>query len=168
MVVERKNRTWIKIARTILIDSGIPKSFWAKVVNITCYVRNRCLIRSILNKTPYELLKKKLSYFRAFRCKYFVLNNGKDDLGKFDTKSGERIIVGYSSTNIAYGIYNKRTFYVEESIHIIFDESGDMEKLTNIDDVDIEELIPIQRDDSTKKSIKEQVVDDIGNDANDK
>lgn len=39
--------------------------------------------------------KPKLSYLKAFICKYFVLNNGKDDLGKFDPKSYEGIFVGY-------------------------------------------------------------------------
>ncbi|XP_070045585.1 uncharacterized protein [Nicotiana tomentosiformis] len=47
----------------------------------TKFENAKCMIRSLLDKTPYELLngrKPKLTYVRAFRCKCFVLNNGKD------------------------------------------------------------------------------------------
>src|SRR3954470_6964488 len=44
-------------------------------------------LRPILNKTPYELLKGRkpnVSHLHVFGGKCFVLNNGKDNLGKFD------------------------------------------------------------------------------------
>ena len=51
-VVERKNRTFVNIARTMIIESNLPQSFWAEAVNTACHVNNRCLIRCLLNKTP--------------------------------------------------------------------------------------------------------------------
>ncbi|GKC34676.1 ribonuclease H-like domain-containing protein, partial [Tanacetum coccineum] len=42
-VFERKNRTLIKAARTMLADSKLPTTFWAKAVNTACYVQNRVL-----------------------------------------------------------------------------------------------------------------------------
>lgn len=66
-LVERKNRTLADIARIMLIDSGLPENFWAEALNIACYMTSECLIRTILNKTPYELLnirKSKVSYLR--------------------------------------------------------------------------------------------------------
>ncbi|XP_070004873.1 intracellular protein transport protein USO1-like [Nicotiana sylvestris] len=125
-VVERKNKALEEMARTMLIDSGIVKNFWAEVVNTAYYLVNRCMIRSLMNKTPYELLngrKPKLTHHIIFGCKCYVLNNGKDQLGKFDTKSDEGIFLDYSSQSKAYKIYNKRTQCVEESVHDIFDES---------------------------------------------
>ena len=53
-----------------------------------------------------------------------MLNNGKDNLGKFDAKSDEGIFLGYSLQSKAYRIYNKRTIIIEESIHVSFDESN--------------------------------------------
>ena len=53
-----------------------------------------------------------------------MLNNGKDNLGKFDAKSDEGIFLGYSLQSKAYRIYNKRTMNIEESIHVTFDESN--------------------------------------------
>ncbi|XP_070020896.1 uncharacterized protein [Nicotiana sylvestris] len=125
-VVERKNRTLEEMARTMLIDSGIVKNFWAEAVNTACYLVNRCMIRSLLNKTPYELLngrKPELTHLRTSGCKCYVLNNRKDQLGKFDAKNDEGIFLGYSSKSKAYKIYNKRTQCVEESVYVIFDES---------------------------------------------
>ena len=69
-----------------------------------------------------EWKKTKYYYFHVFRCKYFVLNNEKDNLEKFDAKSDEAIFLGYSTSNKAYEVFNKRTLIVEESIHLIFNE----------------------------------------------
>jgi len=77
-----------ELARTLLNDSNLPKYFWAHGVNTTCYVLNHDLIRPILKKTPYELYKGRkpnISHFKVFGCKCFVLNIGKDNIGKFDT-----------------------------------------------------------------------------------
>ncbi|GJT63833.1 ribonuclease H-like domain-containing protein [Tanacetum coccineum] len=54
-VAERKNRTLIEAARTILADSKLPTTFWAEVVNTACYVQNRVLVTKPHNKTSYEL-----------------------------------------------------------------------------------------------------------------
>ena len=84
------------------------------------------MMRPIINKTPYELYfgkKPNITYFRTFGCKCYVHNNGKDNLGKFDARSDEATFLGYSSHSKAYRVYNKRTMCVEESIHVIFDES---------------------------------------------
>ena len=115
-VVERKNRTLEDIARTMLISSKLPKFYWAEAVNTGCYLINRCMIRSVLNKTPYELLKGRkpnLAHLRAFGCVCFIHNNDKDNLGKFDAKSDEGIFLRYSSQSKAYKILNRRTNHVE-------------------------------------------------------
>lgn len=78
---------------------------------------------------PLWTFNKKKVQAKLFQtCKYFVLNNSKDDLGKFDLRSDEGIFIGYSSTSKAYRIYNKRTYCVEKSFNVIFDESGNIIK----------------------------------------
>ena len=111
----------------MLCENGLPKYFLAEVVNTTCYITNRALIRLLLKKTPYELYRGKkpnVEYFRAFGCRCFVLNNGKDHLGKFDSKADEGIFLGYDSNSASYRIFNKRTLIVESSVHVTFDESN--------------------------------------------
>jgi len=104
-VVERKNRSLEELARTMLNDNSLPKYFWTDAVSTTCHVLNRVLIRPVLKLTPYEIFKGRkpnISYFKAFGCKCFILNNGKSNLGKFDPKADEGIFLGYSSTSKAY------------------------------------------------------------------
>jgi len=86
---------------------------------------NRVLIRPILKKTPYELFngrKPNINHLRVFGCSYFVLNNGKENLGKFDEKADLGIFIGYSLISHTYRIYNKRLMNVEESVYVVFDE----------------------------------------------
>ena len=116
-----------EITRTLLNDSKLSKYFSTDVVNTSCYVLNHNLIRPTLKKTPYELYKVRkpnISHFKVFGCKCFVLNNGKDNLGKFDAKVGEGIFLGYSSHSHVYRVYNKRTMTVEKFVHIVFHEAN--------------------------------------------
>ncbi|GJU53217.1 gag-pol polyprotein [Tanacetum coccineum] len=57
-VAERKNRTLIEAARTMLADSKLPTTFWAEAVSTACYVQNRVLVVKPHNKTPYELFRQ--------------------------------------------------------------------------------------------------------------
>jgi len=65
-------------------------------------------------------------HLRIFGCKCYVHNNGKDALGKFDPRSDEIIFLGYSSHSKVYKVFNKRTLCVEESVHVLFDESNSL------------------------------------------
>ena len=68
-VVERKNRTLIEAARTMLSESRLPMYFWTEAVNTACYTQNRTLITKDHEKTPYELMANKkptLKYFHVF------------------------------------------------------------------------------------------------------
>ncbi|GJV19739.1 ribonuclease H-like domain-containing protein [Tanacetum coccineum] len=56
-VVERRNRTLIKAARTMLADSKLPTTFWVEEVNTASYVQNMVLVVKPHNKTPYELFR---------------------------------------------------------------------------------------------------------------
>ncbi|GJX56160.1 putative ribonuclease H-like domain-containing protein [Tanacetum coccineum] len=121
-VAERRNRTLIEAARTMLANSKLPTTFWAEVVNIVCYVHNRVIIVKPHNKTPYELFRGRtpaLSFMRPFGCHVSILNT-LDHLGKFDGKSYDGFFVGYSLTSKAFRVYNIRTRRVEENLHISY------------------------------------------------
>lgn len=83
------------------------------------------MIRSILNKTLYELLEGwKLNPAHL----HYVHNNRKDALGKFEAKSDKEIFLGYPSHSKACKVYNKGTKYIKQSAHIIFDKASSMVK----------------------------------------
>ncbi|GKA88488.1 ribonuclease H-like domain-containing protein [Tanacetum coccineum] len=56
---------------------------------------------------------------RPFGCPLTILNT-LDSLGKFDGKSDEGYLLGYSTSSKAFRVYNKRTKRVEENLHIDF------------------------------------------------
>ena len=73
-VAERKNRTLIEAARTMLAEFKSPYDFWAEAISTACHSSNRLYLRKGLNKTPYEILsgrKPNLKYFRVFGCKCY-------------------------------------------------------------------------------------------------
>ncbi|GJS79019.1 putative ribonuclease H-like domain-containing protein [Tanacetum coccineum] len=124
-IAERKNKTLIEAARTMLADSLLPTTFWAEAVNTACYVQNRVLVIKPHNKTPYELLLGRppsISFMRPFGCPVTILNT-LDPLGKFDKKADDGFLVGYSINSKAFRVFNTRTRKVEENLHINFLEN---------------------------------------------
>nr|GFA80079.1 ribonuclease H-like domain-containing protein [Tanacetum cinerariifolium] len=121
-VAERKNQTLIEAARTMLTDSLLPTIFWTEAVATACYVLNRVLVTKPHDKNPYELLtgdKPSIIYLKPFGCHVTILNTS-DPLGKFDKKSDEGYIVGYSISSKAYRVYNLVSRKIEETMNLIF------------------------------------------------
>ncbi|GJR35371.1 integrase, catalytic region, zinc finger, CCHC-type containing protein [Tanacetum coccineum] len=88
-VVERRNRTLIEAARTMLIYAKAPLFLWAEAVATACYTQNRSIIRLRHGKTPYELLHDKLpdlSFFHVFGALCY-LTNDSENLGKLQPKA---------------------------------------------------------------------------------
>jgi hypothetical protein len=137
-VVERKNRTLLDMARTMLDEYKTPYQFWVEAINIACYSINRLYLHQILKKTSYELLTCKnpnVSYFRVFGSKCFILiKRGRNS--KFAPKAVEGFLLGYDSNTRAYRVFNKSTELVEVSYDIVFDETNG----SQVEQVDLDEL----------------------------
>jgi len=125
-VAERKNRTLMDMARSMLAEHKSPYNFWAEAISTACHSSNRLYLRKILNKTPYEILtgnKPNISYFKVFGCKCFYLIKGVR-LSKFDSKALEGIFVGYGLESHTYRIFDKATGRVIESSSVVFEENN--------------------------------------------
>ncbi|KAK1683523.1 hypothetical protein QYE76_044371 [Lolium multiflorum] len=125
-VVERKNRTIIEMARTMLSEFNSPHNFWGEAISTAVHYSNRLFLRPLHNKTPYELLtgnKPNVMYIRVFGCKCLVKNN-KGKLGKFETRTIEGIFVGYAENSHAYRYYNRSTGTIEVSCDVVFLEDN--------------------------------------------
>jgi transposase InsO family protein len=65
-IAERKNRTFIEMARSMLDEYKTSDQFWVEAINTTCRATNRLYIHKLIKKTSYELLtgnKPNVSYF---------------------------------------------------------------------------------------------------------
>ncbi|GJV48773.1 retrovirus-related pol polyprotein from transposon TNT 1-94 [Tanacetum coccineum] len=123
-VVERRNRTLVEAAHTMLIFSRLPEFLWAEAVATACFTQNRSIIHTRHNKTPYELLrgrKPNVEYFHVFGSLCYPTND-RDDLGKMKPKADIGVFIGYSETSRGFRIYNRRTKKIMETINVKFDE----------------------------------------------
>jgi hypothetical protein len=101
--VERKNRTLVEMARTMLDEHETLRRFWADAISTACYISNRIFLRSILLLTPFEVRfgrKSSVSHFRPFGCKCFVLKH--ENLDKFESRSFDAILLRYTPHGRSY------------------------------------------------------------------
>ncbi|GKA88306.1 retrovirus-related pol polyprotein from transposon TNT 1-94 [Tanacetum coccineum] len=121
-VVERRNRTLVEAARTMLIFSRLPEFLWAEAVATACFTQNRSIINTRHNKTPLLRGRKpNVEYFHMFGSLCYQTND-RDDLGKMKAKADIVVFIGYLETSRGFRIYNHRTKRIMETIHVKFDE----------------------------------------------
>jgi hypothetical protein len=109
----------------ILDEHRTPTRFWADAISIACYISNRIFLRSILHLTPFELRfgrKPSVSHLTPFGCKCFVLKH--DNLDKFESRSFDGILLGYTTHYTSYRVYNFETNTVVVSFDVTFDETA--------------------------------------------
>jgi hypothetical protein len=143
-VVERKNRTLIDMARTMLGEYKTLEQFWLEALNTACHTINRLYLHRLLKKTSYELLtgnKPNVSYFRVFGSKCYILVK-KGRHSKFAPKAVEGFLLGYDSNTKAYRVFNKSSGLVEVSSDVVFDETnGSPREQVDLDDMYEEEVL---------------------------
>lgn len=106
----------------MIIQSGLPPSFWAEAILSANYIRNRCITKSLDSGTPFKKWTGRhpnVAYLRTFGCKAFILNKfpGKE---KFDARGSEGIFVGYSETSKAYRIWSSKDRKIHVSRNVKF------------------------------------------------
>ncbi|GJS06530.1 integrase, catalytic region, zinc finger, CCHC-type containing protein [Tanacetum coccineum] len=127
-VVERRNRTLVEAARTMLSAAKVPLFFWAEAIATTCFTQNRSLVIPRHEKTPYHIIngrKPSVKFFHIFGSLCYIVRDG-ENLDKMKEKGDACIFVGYSTQSRAYRVFNKRTRIIVETIHVNFDELPQM------------------------------------------
>ncbi|GJZ82891.1 retrovirus-related pol polyprotein from transposon TNT 1-94 [Tanacetum coccineum] len=110
-VVERRNRTLVEAARTMLSASKLPLFFWAEAIATACYTQNRSIIIPTHEKTAYHIIndrKPSIKHLHIFGCTCYLTRDG-ENLDKMKEKGDPCILVGYSTQSKGYHVYNKRT-----------------------------------------------------------
>nr|GFA02311.1 retrovirus-related Pol polyprotein from transposon TNT 1-94 [Tanacetum cinerariifolium] len=95
-VVERKNRTLVEVARTMLIFSRVPLFLWAEAIATACFTQNRSIIHRRFNKTLYELIngrKPDISFLHVFSALCYPKND-REDIGKLGAKGDIGFFIG--------------------------------------------------------------------------
>jgi len=74
-MAERKIRTLVECARSMLNQAKLLSYLWAEVVATMCYLKNWTRTTSVMRYTPFQLWTNDVPDFsnlRIFGCKAFV------------------------------------------------------------------------------------------------
>ncbi|GJR81616.1 retrovirus-related pol polyprotein from transposon TNT 1-94 [Tanacetum coccineum] len=95
-VVERRNRTLVEAARTMLSASKLPLFFWAEAIATACYTQNRSIIIPTHEKTAYHIINDRqpsIKHLHIFGCTCYLTKDG-ENLDKMKEKGDSCILVG--------------------------------------------------------------------------
>nr|GEY59431.1 hypothetical protein [Tanacetum cinerariifolium] len=127
-VVERRNRTLVEVARTMLLLSRAPLFLWAEAIATTRFTQNRSIIHRRFNKTSYELInsrKPDISFLHVFGALCYPKND-REDIRKLGAKGDIVFFIGYSADSCAYRVYNRRTKKIMKTMNVSIDELSTM------------------------------------------
>ncbi|GJT89140.1 retrovirus-related pol polyprotein from transposon TNT 1-94 [Tanacetum coccineum] len=97
--VERRNRTLVEVARTMLSASKLPLFFWAKAIATACYTQNRSIIIPTHEKTAYHIIndrKPSIRHLHIFGCTCYLTRDG-ENLDKMKEKGDSCILMSKAS-----------------------------------------------------------------------
>eukprot|EP00253_Pinus_taeda_P015597 PITA_15597 len=163
-VVERMNRTIQQMARVMMDESGTPAIFWGKVAFAPVFILNKTNVRVNSTQTPHELWYGKtplVKYFKIFGSKCYIKNTD-ENLGKFEPRANEGILLGYSPHSKAYKCYNKRLGKIVESIDVVVDEEETTPRQVRCEYFEDNEDYPstsnqIHDEEETHEALEEQI-----------
>ena len=125
-VAERKNRTVVEMARSMMKAKNLSNHFWAEGVATAVYLLNISPTKAVLNRTPYEAWygrKPWVSHLKVFGSVAYTLIDSHNH-SKLDEKSVKCIFVGYCSQSKGYKLYNPVSGKIIVSRNVVFDEKA--------------------------------------------
>lgn len=134
-VSERKNRTLVEAARTLLVDSRIPKCFWPEAVHHSNYVFNRISSRR-QNESPYERFYGKQPSLKEILDfgSYVYVKIPDVKRTKLDVKIEKMRYVGVDESSKGFRVADVARRTVKVSREVRFLEGSMNDKLTFYDD----------------------------------
>lgn len=124
-VVERRNRTMMEMARSIMKHMSVPSYLWVEAIRHTTYLLNRVATRAVKDKTPYELFHQKkpnLGHLKVFGCIGYAKTDSKM-LKKLDDRSRMLVHLGTEPGSKAYRLVDPKSKQVVVSRDVVFDET---------------------------------------------
>ena len=121
-VAERANRTYVSMARAMLLDGNVSTFFWPLAIQAAVHIKNRVPHSALPpNTTPYEMWfgrKPDISHFRPFGCKVTARKLLSDTQPKLEPRGEQGIFMGYAQDAQGYLIWfpNSRSMRVRRDV----------------------------------------------------
>jgi len=169
-VAERRNRTILNMARSMIKGKRMPHYFWGEETSIAVYILNRCPTKRLQGYTPEEAWSEKkpsVSHFRIFSSLCFK-HAPKQIRKKLDDKAEPMILIGYHPTG-AYKLYDPRMWKAVISRDVLIDEtkgwnweinatdSCEIKVIMNLEDKQSEDDVPSCGEQLRRSQRKRQV-----------
>lgn len=123
-VVERRNRTLIEMARSLLKEMKMPNYLWGEAVRHSTYLLNRLPTRAVTGITPYEAWsnnKPSIDHIRVFGC-LAHMKEPSVNLKKLDDRSRTVVYLGKEPGVKAYRLLDPDTKRIYVSRDVVFEE----------------------------------------------
>lgn len=125
-VAERKNRTLVEAARSMLSHAKLPKMYWAEAVATAAYIQNRLPTSVLKQETPHERWcgkKPDMRHMRVFGCVAYA-HIPDEERRKLDKKAVKLRFVGYANNAKGYRLYDEEKRRILIRRDVIFNESN--------------------------------------------
>jgi len=148
----------------MLDEPRTPATFWGETTFAAITILNKTNVQVNNTQTPNELWYGKtpiVKYFKIFGRKCYIKKTDKN-LGKFEPRADEGILLGYSPHSKAYKRYNKILGKIVESIDLVVDEEGNIPRQVKSEYFEHDEDYPsttnqTHDEEETNKAPKEQI-----------
>jgi hypothetical protein len=131
--------------RSMMNERNIPQTYWVEEIHTTVHILNKAHLRPHSDKTPYELWfgrPASIKHFKVFGSTRYIKNND-ENIGKYNDRADEGILLGYATNSKGYKCYNKR-----------------LHKLVDCIDIKVDEEIPVRNVNSVEPRTKDIVEDE--------
>lgn len=123
-VAERRNRTILDLARSMLSDSRLPAHYWGEAAATAAHVLDVIPSSRHPGKTPHEIRtgnKPDVSYLRPFGCLAYAKVPREEGASKLDMRSVKAVLVGYFGKG-DYKLLERGSGRMFRSRDVIFEE----------------------------------------------
>jgi hypothetical protein len=134
-VVERQNRIVKQMARSMMNEKNIGKTYWVEAIHTGFHILNKSHLRPHSDKTPYELWYGRpasIKHFKVFWSKCYIKNNN-ENLDKYDDRDDEGIFLVYATNSKGYRCFNKILHKLVDCIDLKVDEGVSVREVSNIE-----------------------------------
>ena len=158
-IAERKNRSLVEVARTMLNDSNLSKWWWAEAVNTANHIQNR-VISQATNSIPYEKLfeiQLKFDDLHVFGEDVYVKIHDAQRQ-KLDDKATKMKFLGYDVNSKGYrlGDVKNRRIVISRDVKFLSDSRAEVDLTSYRENDDGSGSLNEESQDSDIESVNEE------------